>query len=329
MSITTHALSKTYEPPKGWRPPQIWRRKTTPPPTTAVTNVSLDVAPGELFGLLGPNGAGKTTLVKMLCTLIRPSTGTAVIAGHSLDDPIRIKATVGLVVSDERSFYWRLSARRNLDFFAALYGLRGLAAHNRVQTVLEDVQLADMAERRFSHFSSGMRQRLAIARALLHQPHILFLDEPSRSLDPTATQKLHELILRLRQEQGMTIFLITHDLAEAEKLCDQVALMHKGQIQTIGKPATLRRELHPRRHYTIHTAGLNTAVAHSLVTHFPTLHTDGPQIQFQAAEEEGLLTAVLSHLHQHTIPIQSIDSTPPTLEEVFAHYTQEDDAVSR
>jgi ABC-2 type transport system ATP-binding protein len=321
MSLTTHHLSKIYEERQGWR------RKSQPPAVTAVKDISLHVSPGELFGLLGPNGAGKTTLVKMLCTLIRPSGGTAVVAGHDLQEAGAIRAAVGLVVSDERSFYWRLSARRNLDFFAALYGLHGQAARERVQAVLADVELAEVAERRFSNFSSGMRQRLAIARALLHRPQLLFLDEPSRSLDPIATQKLHDLILRLRQEQAMTIFLITHDLAEAEKLCDRVALMHQGQIRAIGAPRQLRQELRPQRHYTIHTAGLDTAVIQPLLDQFPITISDN-QVQFQAEEEGGVLTAVLTHLHQHHIQIQAIDSTPPTLEEVFAHYTGEDGVSS-
>ncbi|HRQ36394.1 MAG TPA: ABC transporter ATP-binding protein [Chloroflexota bacterium] len=315
-ALTTHHLSKTYQQPQGWR------RAVRVAPVTAVTDISLNVPTGELFGLLGPNGAGKTTLVKMLCTLLRPTAGTAVVAGHDLNEAGAIRAAVGLVVSDERSFYWRLTARQNLDFFAALYGLRGAAARQRIQTVLAEVQLTEVAERRFSSFSSGMRQRLAIARALLHRPQILFLDEPSRSLDPTATQKLHDLILRLRQEQGMTIFLITHDLAEAEKLCDRVALLHQGQIQAIGRPDTLRRELRPQRRYVVQVAEMDTAVRHTIQQQFPTMQLDGRTLTFQAAEEDGLLTAVLHTLHTHTIPIHTITSTPPTLEEVFVYYTE-------
>lgn len=314
-ALTTHHLSKTYQQPQGWR------RAVRTPPVTAVQDISLTVPGGELFGLLGPNGAGKTTLVKMLCTLLRPTAGTAVVAGHALKESGAIRAAVGLVVSDERSFYWRLTAQQNLDFFAALYGLRGAAARQRIQTVLAEVQLTEVAERRFSSFSSGMRQRLAIARALLHRPQILFLDEPSRSLDPTATQKLHDLILRLRQEQGMTIFLITHDLAEAEKLCDRVALLHQGQIQAIGHPDTLRRTLRPQWQYTVQVGPMDTAVTNSLTRQYPPVTVDDRTLTFQAAEEDGLLTAVLHTLHTHAIPIHTITSTPPTLEEVFAHYT--------
>jgi ABC-2 type transport system ATP-binding protein len=319
--IETDQLSKVYAPPQGWR------RVARQTPVTAVADISLTVPQGELFGLLGPNGAGKTTLTKMLCTLIVPSSGRGLVVGHELPDTLAIRAAVGLVVSDERSFFWRLSARRNLSFFAAMHGLHGRSAADRVDEVLADVDLLDVAERRFSNFSSGMRQRLAIARSLLHRPQLLFLDEPSRSLDPTATSRLHDLLLRLMAGQGLTIFLITHDLAEAEKLCDRVALVHHGRIQTIGRPADLRRELRPQRLYTVQVGDGGdgeTAVLPALRAIVPDLTMPEPgQVVFRAGEEDGLLTAVLDHLRQRAIAIQTITATPPSLEEVFAHYTTE------
>ena len=225
LAIETNGLSKTFEPPQGWR-----KLRRSGGGITAVQNVSLRIPEGELFGLLGPNGAGKTTLTKLLCTLILPTAGQANIAGHTLQNTRAIRAAVGLVVTDERSFYWRLSGYRNLQFFAALHGLYGTAADERIRYLLPIVGLSEAAERRFSEYSSGMKQRLAIARALLHQPRILFLDEPSRSLDPTATFQL-QLLIKDLQAQGVTIFLITHDLAEAEKLCERVAVMDGGEVQ--------------------------------------------------------------------------------------------------
>ncbi|MEM7113344.1 MAG: ABC transporter ATP-binding protein, partial [Chloroflexota bacterium] len=263
MMINIQALSKRFERPS---------LRKNGEGITAVHPLTLTIPQGELFGLLGPNGAGKTTLVKMLCTLVLPTSGQATIAGYSLDQGSAIRSTVGLVLSDERSFYWRLSAQRNLAFFAAMHGLRGAKARERVVAVLRDVDLADVGKRPFGQLSSGMKQRLAIARGLLHQPQILFLDEPSRSLDPVATQNLHELIQRLRQEQGMTIFLITHDLAEAEKLCDRVGLMHKGKLGKIGSPATLRRELWTKRRYLLTIDAPKTAVS---IDHQSQLLTNG------------------------------------------------------
>lgn len=266
---------------------------------TAVSNINLAIQKGELFGLLGPNGAGKTTLVKMLCTLIAPSTGDGRVAGFELAQTGDIRAAVGLVVPDERSFHWRLSARRNLTFFAAMYGINGRFAQKRIDQLLHDVDLFDVADRPFGKFSSGMRQRLAIARSLLHNPQILFLDEPTRSLDPIATEKLHTLLLRLMAERDMTAFLITHDLAEAEKLCGRVGLMNNGRLHSIGRPADLRRQLHPYRDYRIETTE--------------------EVITFRAVEGDGELTAVIDRLRQQNVTIRSIDSEPPSLEDVFMH----------
>ena len=198
IAVEINRLTKHFDKPQGWR------RLANFKPVTAVQEVSLTIPRQELFGLLGPNGAGKTTLVKMLCTLILPSRGEATVAGYSLEQDAAIRAAVGLVVADERSFYWRLTGRRNLMFFAAMHRLFGREAQRRVEQVLADVDLLDRAGDRFSNYSTGMRQRLAIARSLLHQPEILFLDEPSRSLDPTATQHLHTLIQRLLEKQGVT-----------------------------------------------------------------------------------------------------------------------------
>ncbi len=321
LAIVTENLTRVFWPARGWR------RTEREKPITAVSRVSLSIPRGELFGLLGPNGAGKTTLVKMLCTLILPTAGTATVAGHPLTQAGHIRSSVGLVVSDERSFFWRLSARRNLAFFAALYGLYGRVAQRRIEQVLADVDLLAVAERPFRQFSSGMRQRLAIARGLLHQPQILFLDEPSRSLDPVATQQLHNLIRRLMAEREMTIFLITHDLTEAEKLCDRVALMHRGEIQATGSPAALRARLRPYRQYTIETDNairLKTAVENARrETRLPPLHCSDCTLTFQANEDAGELTAVLDHLRQHQLVIRHITSHLPTLEEVFTHYTSQ------
>jgi ABC-2 type transport system ATP-binding protein len=318
-AIEAHHLSKEFDRPEGWR------KLARAAPVTAVSDLSLTVPEGELFGLLGPNGAGKTTLVKMLCTLILPSSGSAIIAGHNLTEAGAIRAAVGLVVSDDRSFYWRISARRNLAFFAAMHGLYGRAAVERINQVLADVDLLDVAERRFGQFSSGMKQRLAIARGLLHQPHILFLDEPSRSLDPTATQRLHALIRRLMAERAMTVFLITHDLAEAETLCNRVAFMHKGQIQATGSPAALRRHFRAMG-YSLHVEPLPEAALaalHNIPSLIYRTSDYAHRIEFQAMAGDGVLTAVLDTLHHYNITIHHIENTPPSLEELFHHFTKE------
>lgn len=315
-AVVTDHLSKIFPARRGWR------RLQRPLGVTAVRDVSLTVEDGELFGLLGPNGAGKTTLVKMLCTLIAPSSGRAVVAGCDLSAGMAIRAAVGLVVADERSFYWRISARRNLRFFAAMHGLTGAAAEQRIDEVLEAVQLRERADTPFSDFSTGMKQRMAIARGLLHRPRLLFLDEPTRSLDPTATAELHVHLLRLMQERRMTVFLITHDLAEAEKLCTRVAVMHRGRVQAVGSPADLRRHLRPQRRYTLTVDRIDPAAVAALEPLVDELQCAASQLTFSVGESGRRLTAALDCLRAHDIAIHTIEGQPPTLEEVFAQLTQ-------
>ncbi len=322
-AIKTQQISKVFTPSTGWR------QRGEKVSITAVDDVTLTVGKGELFGLLGPNGAGKTTLVKMLCTLILPTSGTATVAGIDLRDERKIRAVSGLVVSDERSFFWRLSVQRNLEFFAAMYGLNGRNASARIEAVVRDVDLIDRAGQRFSDLSSGMRQRLAIARALLHEPKILFLDEPTRSLDPIATRHLHELILRVREERQMTILLITHDLAEAEKLCDRVALMHQARLRKVGKPQDLRRHLNPQRYYTLATSPISEEKCRALQEIIPTIVCSQPgeikprsEVRFRASEDDDELTAVIDFLRQNDVKVFAVTGGPPSLEDVFTHFTR-------
>lgn len=315
LAVETHGLSKVFEAPTGWLP--LARARAIP----AVQEITLQVARGEIFGLLGPNGAGKTTLVKLLCTLVRPSAGEATVAGYSLNQPAAIRAAVGLAVSDERSFFWRLTGRQNLAFFATLYGLSGRPAQRRIAGLLEAVGLSPQADERFSHYSSGMKQRLSIARGLLHQPQLLFLDEPSRSLDPTATQRLHQLILQLQADQGLTVFLITHDLSEAEKLCQRVAIMHAGRLRGVGAAAELRQHTRLQRHYTLVVDALPPAALETLRRLAPALTQTRQTLQFRAVSGSPTLTQALDILRAHQVGIQEITSDLPSLEEVFAALT--------
>ncbi len=300
-----------------------------PQPVTAVDGVDLQVHPGELFGLLGPNGAGKTTLIKMLCTLIVPTGGRARVVGYDLGKDSAIKRAVGLVVSDERSFYWRLSARRNLTFFAAMAGLSATETEYRVKEVLSAVGLTDAAERRFGEMSTGMRQRLAIARGLLHRPKLLFMDEPTRSLDPLAASRLHELVRGLVTHEGMTVLLTTHNLQEANSLCSRVALMHRGRLRACAPPDQLRRDLWPGDRYQLQL----DRYAHALR---PQLEAVASEVVVQTTRDgtaalhlcvdadQGTLSAVLDVLRGADITILSVQQKVPTLEQVFAHYTEQE-----
>ena len=203
---------------------------------TAVRKVNLEVGRGEIFGLLGPNGAGKTTLTKMLCTLILPSSGTATIAGFDLiKQQDKVKSSIALISSEERSFYWRLSGRQNLDFFTSLRGIPKSEADRRIPEVLELVGMADAADRRFYEYSTGMKQRMALARGLLADPEIFFMDEPTKGLDPIATKQIHDFIKDHLVSRGKTVILATHHLVEAEEVCGRVGIMYDGEMKACGK----------------------------------------------------------------------------------------------
>jgi ABC-2 type transport system ATP-binding protein len=207
----------------------------------AVDNINLNIKKGEFFGLLGPNGAGKTTLIKMLCCLILPNAGTARIFDHDIvREEATVKKLVGLVSSEERSFYWRLTGFENLEFYGSLYHLPRQQVKGRIGELLNLVGLANEGDIRFQNYSTGMRQKLAIARGLLSNPEVLFVDEPTRSLDPVSAQAVRSIFKKKVSGEGKTVILATHNLSEAEQLCDRLAIMDHGRIIALGSVKELR-----------------------------------------------------------------------------------------
>ncbi len=211
------------------------------PPVCALRDLDLTIHRGEILGLLGTNGAGKTTLLKILATLFLPTAGRVTVGGRDVTrDADRVKAMIGFATGDERSFYWRLTGRENLEFFAAFQGLHPCDARGRIEQLSEQLGL-DALDRHFGVYSTGMRHRLAIARALLCQPQILLLDEPTRSLDPLLAAAVRRLIREtLVARMGCTVVLATHNLAEAEELCDRIAVLHEGRLVGCGTIRELR-----------------------------------------------------------------------------------------
>ncbi len=210
----------------------------------AVDGLDIEVRDGEVFGFIGPNGAGKTTTLRLLCALIAPTSGTAELAGMRLGrDDERIRAVVG-ILTEHPGLYERLSAADNLRFFASLYGLDRATAEAQVDRFLGLMGLSDQRDRPVATFSRGMKQKMAIARAALHEPRILFLDEPTTGLDPDAARTVRELIVSLARE-GRTVFLCTHNLDEADRLCDRIAFFRHRVIR-IDEPDRLRAELYGR-----------------------------------------------------------------------------------
>jgi ABC-type multidrug transport system ATPase subunit len=237
--VSGRGLTKRFAPRARIR--ELVRFARRAPPVTVVDGVSLDVYPGEVFGLLGPNGAGKTTIFKMLATMIAPDAGKATVSGFDVArDAASVRGVLASVPADERSLNWRISADENLRLFAALQHIHPREVSARIAWALDTVALADTGDKRVAEFSSGMRQRLLIARALLTRPRILLLDEPTRTLDPLSARELRRF---LREElvavHGCTILLATHNPDEAFGFCDRVAVLHRGRVLATGAASEL------------------------------------------------------------------------------------------
>jgi ABC-2 type transport system ATP-binding protein len=209
----------------------------------AVDGIDLAVERGEIFGVLGPNGAGKTTTMKMLATLLEPTAGSARILGLDVVTEAReVRRRMGAVLSDGRSLYWKLTARENLEYFAALYHVPVAEQRERIARVLAAVKLDDRADDYVERYSTGMRQRLVLARALLPDPELLLLDEPTVGLDPQSARDLRERVREL-QDQGRTVLLTTHYMEEADQLCDRIAIVDHGRVVALDTPAALKRTI--------------------------------------------------------------------------------------
>jgi ABC-2 type transport system ATP-binding protein len=222
-AIDVRGVTRIFDSRKGF----LFREHTR---TEALRGIDLRVEAGSIFGLLGPNGAGKTTLVKILSTLLLPTSGTAEVLGHDVvKDQAWLRPRIGLVLGGERGLYNRVNAKENLRYFADLYGIPPQERDARIQEVLKRVDLENAADRRVEEYSRGMKQKLHIARGILHRPQVLFLDEPTIGLDPKSARETRKLVRSLVAD-GVTIFLTTHYMFEAEELCPELAIISKGRV---------------------------------------------------------------------------------------------------
>lgn len=256
--------------------------------TNAVDQLTLDVQAGEIFGFLGHNGAGKTTTVRLLNGVIEPTSGNARVLGldPQADDPA-LRARTG-VLTETPSLDERLSARDNLSFYAELYNVPGGDVQPRVQSMLAEFDLADRADEKVGGYSKGMKQRLALARSLLHKPEVLFLDEPTAALDPVAARYVNDLVEHLARREGCTVFICTHNLVEAQRICDRVAVMQHGKLVALGTPAELTRRYVKRLDVDLEVDPAQIDLAMQTLKDVPQLVT-GPVTQ-----EKDLLTMTLS-----------------------------------
>ncbi len=246
--VRAEGLTKRFARPRPWG--EAIRAPFARPRVTAVDAVSFEVAAGEVFGLLGQNGAGKTTLFKMLTTLLLPDQGAATIDGHDVEtDGAAVRRLIAPVIANERSLHWRLTAQENLRLYAALQGLAGRAAQDEIARVLGVTGLTDTGAKMVSTFSSGMRQRLLIARALLGRPRVLLLDEPTRSLDPISARDFRRFLREtVVDAEGCTVLLATHDADEVWDLCDRVGVLERGRLLLVEATQLLRHRTGGDRH---------------------------------------------------------------------------------
>lgn len=330
--ISIDRLSKTYPQPLA-RLKEIFFRRPAKPPVRALAEVSFDVRAGEIFGLIGRNGAGKTTLTKVIATLVQPTSGTVTVNGFdSVRDDERVRAQVGLATAEERSFYWRLTVEQNLMFFARLHGLSDTAARRRVIELVRQFELKELVARRFGELSTGNKQRMAFARALLPRPPVLLLDEPTRSLDPLAAARMRALIQSLAgSAPPVTVLLTSHNLAEVAELCARVAVISRGRIRALDTPKKLRATHGQSERVELSVRGITRERARELLAQlFDDLEIkeDGAALHIAFTRESGdeRLDAAVRVLQENGASLLSFDSERATLLDVLESYEREQEA---
>jgi ABC-2 type transport system ATP-binding protein len=282
----------------------------------AVDHVSFEVEKGEIFGFLGPNGAGKSTTIAMLTTLLQPTSGEAYINGFSvLKDKDEVRRSIGLVFQDP-SLDDRLTAEENLRFHARLYGVPGAEYQQRMREVLELVELWDRKDHIVKTFSGGMKRRLEIARGLIHYPKLLFLDEPTLGLDPQTRNHLWEYVMELKRTHGMTIFMTTHYMQEAE-YCDRIAIIDMGRIKALDTPTGLKKTIGDD--LIVVRSGDKTGLKAEIKDKFGLEAVeDGEDLEIRVPDGDKFLPRLL---HESETPIQTVALRKPTLDDVFIKVT--------
>jgi len=291
---------------------------------TAVKRISFDIKEGEIFSLLGPNGAGKTTTISMLSTLYTPTSGDAIIDGHSITkNPMAVKQVIG-IVPQEIALYEDLTARENLIFWGEMYGLSGKPLSNRVDEVLEQIGLTDKAKNRVKTYSGGMKRRVNIGVGLLHKPRLLFMDEPTVGIDPQSRRAILDTVQDLNKH-GMTVLYTTHYMEEAEELSDRVGIIDHGELIAIGTQKELTQQVGETETLILHLGDNDDSesLAKSLTGLKDVLQANANDhdVSVVAHEAEAVLASVVTKANERNIRIRSIDIREPNLEAVFLHLT--------
>ena len=289
--------------------------------TNAVDHLTLDVHAGEIFGFLGHNGAGKTTTVRLLNGVLEPTSGEAKVLGLDVQaEGPAVRARTG-VLTETPSLDERLTARDNLSFYADLYNVPRPQVSERVNSLLTEFELAERADEKVGGYSKGMKQRLALARALLHQPEVLFLDEPTAALDPVAARHVNTLVETLARRAGCTVFLCTHNLVEAQKLCDRVAVMQHGQLVALGTPSELTRQYVRRLDVELEVDPLQIDLALETLQKLPQSTIGAPKrendVLTMTLSGRDCIPELLSLLVQHNVRVYRLAPQEANLEEVY------------
>lgn len=323
-AIETSRLTKRFYHQRGLI--DLFRPSRKIVDTIAVNEVTLRVEQGIICGLLGSNGAGKTTFIKMLCTSILPSSGTAMIYGYDITrHEQQVKRLIGLVSSDERSFFWRLTGKQNLRFFAKLYKLPSNEIDKRIEHLFELFDLTYASDVRFNEYSTGMKQKLAIARGLLSRPKILFLDEPTKGLDPISANALRKLIKeRVVGHLGNTVLVTTHILPEAEQLCDSIAVMDHGRIVASGSVGDITSAAQKYDKYNLTVQNISATDIQELlrmediINNSRLVHTNGAvSFEISLLKNSGAISHVLRYILNNNGKVLKCAIEDTTFEDVF------------
>jgi ABC-2 type transport system ATP-binding protein len=318
--VEVKALSKSFTTKEG----PILRKKRRS--LVAVDDISFSVPRGEILGLLGPNGAGKTTTIKMLCTLITPTSGDALINGHSLvEEPQKVRESLGVMLTGERTLYWKLTGRENLEYFAALYHLQHTDTRKRIDFLLNLLGLSDREDTVVENYSTGMRIRLSFAKALLNEAPVLLFDEPTASLDPQSSRLIRDIIRDLKKD-GYAIILTTHNMDEADVLSDRVAIIDHGRIVQYGSPSELKEKVKGNDVIEIEGYNLSEQTANDLqsfseISKVAVSEIDSIDntalLRIHAEEGKEALPKLLEFLVHKQVSITKVSFIEPTLEDVF------------
>lgn len=301
--IQTHGISKKYDD------------------FTAVNEVNLKVPKNSVYGVLGPNGAGKTTLISMLCTILHPTSGSAVVNGYDVTKhPKKVRESIGIVFQS-RALDDMLTGREHLQMHASLYGVPKDVRQKRIDEILDLIALGPKADEFVKTYSGGMKRRLEIGRGLIHHPKVLFLDEPTLGLDPQTRESIWSYIKELNQNQDVTVLMTTHYMEEADKLCDEVAIINQGQIITTNSPRNLKRELKADT-ITMQVDKIEKFIEEAQKLDFvKEIYSMDSEIKLMVERGENLVAELVNFANKHKIFVYSIELEHPNLEDVFLKYT--------